>query len=168
MSAASSPLNHHRFRRFLYFVTYRLNVGAVIQDAVGRIFLGERLDHPGCWQFPQGGVDSGETLERALSRELDEEISLRSFHYRIEDRSGPHRYLFPAGVTKKGCNGQEQTYFLLRLTVQPAVINLATAHPEFAAARWVLPTGFSLAWLPAMKHEVYRQVFHRFFGLEIT
>ena len=147
---------------------YRLNVGAAIQDDGGRLFIGERSDYPGCWQFPQGGVDPGETLERALARELEEEISLQPSHYRIEARSGPHRYLFPAGLTKRGCVGQEQTYFHLSLTASPTVINLATAHPEFAAARWVLPTDFRLAWLPAMKHEVYRQVFRRFFELEIV
>ena len=149
-------------------MNYRINVGAAIQDAGGRIFVGQRLDHPGCWQFPQGGVDPGETLAQALSRELDEEVSLQPSHYQVADRSGPHRYLFPAGVSKKGCVGQEQTYFLLRLVAPPTVINLATAHPEFAAARWVLPTDFRLAWLPAMKHEVYRQVFRRFFDVEVV
>ena len=144
---------------------YRLNVGAVIQDDGGRLFVGERLDYPGCWQFPQGGVDRDETLEQALARELGEETSLQPSHYRIEDRSGPHHYLFPAGITKRGYVGQEQTYFRLQMIAQPVVINLSTAHPEFAAARWVLPTDFRLAWLPAMKHEVYRQVFRRFFNL---
>ena len=89
-------------------------------------------------------------------------------HYRIEFRSGPHRYLFPAGATKRGCLGQEQTYFRLRLTAPSKVVNHATTHPEFAAARWVLPTDFSLAWLPVMKHEAYRQVFRCFFGLEMV
>lgn len=147
---------------------FRPNVAAIIQDQAGLVLICERTDHPGSWQFPQGGVDPGETSEAALPRELREEISLEPSHYVVEARRGPYRYRFPEGVRKWGFDGQEQTYFLLRLTAAPEVVNFATAHAEFRAVRWVQPEHFPLTTLPAMKHAVYRSVLRDFFGVEIA
>ena len=146
---------------------YRPNVAAILQDVEGRVLVGERWDVPDSWQFPQGGLDPGEDLETGLRREILEEISLAATDYTIVERRGPYRYLFPAGFTKKGFHGQEQHYFLLRLAVPPAAVNVATAEPEFRRVRWTQPRDFRLASLPPMKHEVYRQVFRDFFGLSI-
>ena len=41
----------------------------------GQVFLGRRTGGRG-WQFPQGGVRAGESLEQALYRELEEEIGV--------------------------------------------------------------------------------------------
>ena len=46
--------------------------------------------------------------------------------------------------------------------------NIDTPDPEFRAGRWIDPAEFSLAWLPPMKHEVYRRVFADFFGRQIS
>lgn len=147
---------------------YRPNVAAILQDAAGLILVCERINPPGAWQFPQGGVDEGETLTEALKREMREELSLEPAHYVVEERRGPYRYEFPAGFSKKRYGGQEQIYFRLRLTAPPDVVNVATAHPEFRAVRWIEPARFLLSWLPTMKHEVYRQVLRDFFGTSIV
>ena len=39
-----------------------------------RIFVGRRIDKPGAWQMPQGGIDKGETPRDAAMRELHEEV----------------------------------------------------------------------------------------------
>ena len=96
--------------------SYRPNVAAVLQNTGGQLLLGERLGFPGSWQFPQGGLHAGESAEAGLHREIWEELSLAPMDYTILDQRGPYRYLFPAGITKKGFQGQEQHYFLLRLT----------------------------------------------------
>jgi 8-oxo-dGTP diphosphatase len=66
-------------------------VGALIERA-GRILIGQRAPeqaHAGKWEFPGGKVESGETLEDALRRELAEELA-------IEAHIGPEveRYVF--------------------------------------------------------------------------
>ena len=144
---------------------YRPNVAAIIKRPDGKIFIGERCDVAGAWQFPQGGVKKSERALEALSRELQEEISLKPAHYRIIGSKGPYRYLFPAGRTKEGFNGQEQTYFIVELTASVSNIEVGTEQPEFSQIRWIEPSEFQLGWVPRFKQDVYRQVFTDFFGI---
>ena len=147
--------------------TYRPNVAAILVDPAGRILVGERIGMENSWQFPQGGLNLGESPQEALPRELHEELSLEAGDYTVESKRGPYRYLFAPGRTKEGFQGQEQHYFRLRLLASASKVNVRTPHPEFRAVRWIAPADFRLAWLPEMKREVYRQVFRDFFGLEI-
>ena len=54
---------------------FRANVGIVLMQADGTVFIGRRSGGRG-WQFPQGGVRQGERTLDALYRELHEEIGL--------------------------------------------------------------------------------------------
>jgi putative (di)nucleoside polyphosphate hydrolase len=148
-------------------VKYRLNVAAILRNGAGKILIGERLDRSGAWQFPQGGVDDGETLEQALARELCEEISLSPSGYQISATRGPYFYLFGNDKVVKGFHGKEQHYFLAEFTGDPATINVETEHPEFRSVRWVEPAAFEINWLPKMKRKVYRAVFEDFFSVKI-
>ncbi len=121
---------------------YRLNVAAILRNSAGKILIGERIDRAGAWQFPQGGVDNGETLAQALTRELWEEISLEPDAYRIVTSKGPYFYLFGNHKVVKGFHGKEQHYFLADFIGDPGVIKVETEHPEFRATRWVVPWGF--------------------------
>jgi 8-oxo-dGTP diphosphatase len=54
-------------------------VGIIIRD--GQCFIAKRdfkLHMGGRWEFPGGKVESGETLNQALSRELHEEIGIEA------------------------------------------------------------------------------------------
>ena len=62
-------------------VQYRSNVAALVVDPSGSLLICERVNVPGAWQFPQGGVDPGESLEQALFREVREEVGLEAEHY---------------------------------------------------------------------------------------
>jgi putative (di)nucleoside polyphosphate hydrolase len=148
-------------------VKYRLNVAAILRNAAGKLLIGERVDRDGAWQFPQGGVDEGETLEEALSRELREEISVEPSSYTIVSSKGPYFYLFGDGKTVKGHHGKEQHYFLADFTGDPGEIDVNTEHPEFRGVHWVAPAEFEIDWLPKMKREVYREVFKDFFSIRI-
>ena len=146
---------------------YRANVAAILRNARGEILVAERLHVPGAWQFPQGGVDEGETHEQALVRELWEEIGVVPDDYQVVLRKGPYRYLFGDGKTKKGYHGKEQHYFLCEFSAPDSRINVATQEPEFRAFMWIQPSHFRLHWLPEMKRPVYRAVFEDFFGVSI-
>jgi putative (di)nucleoside polyphosphate hydrolase len=148
-------------------IRYRLNVAAILRNGAGQILIGERVDRQGAWQFPQGGVDEGETLAQALARELREEISLAPSGYNILSSKGPYFYEFGNGKVVKGYQGKEQHYFLADFTGDPGKINVKTAHPEFREVRWVKPGEFKIDWLPKMKREVYRAVFSDFFSIRI-
>ena len=55
-------------------------VAAGVLAKSGRVLLQQRSDPPqlaGLWEFPGGKVDPGETLEKALARELDEELAVK-------------------------------------------------------------------------------------------
>ncbi|HEV2842266.1 MAG TPA: RNA pyrophosphohydrolase [Chthoniobacterales bacterium] len=143
---------------------YRPAVAAILQDRSGRILICERTDTPGAWQFPQGGMEAGETPIAALIREVLEEISLPRDAYSIGRVLGPYRYRFPAGLTKKGFHGQAHRYFLLRLRGAKSLVNVAGTDAEFRSTRWILPDEFNLAWLPPMKRRTYRRVLRNFFG----
>ena len=56
-----------------------LVVAAALYDAEGRILLAQRpagKPMAGLWEFPGGKIESSETPERALVRELHEELSI--------------------------------------------------------------------------------------------
>jgi len=144
---------------------FRPNVAAIVRNARGEILIAERTDVENAWQFPQGGIDKGETFEQALERELVEEISLRPQHYRVLESRGPYSYTFSNGRKKRGYDGQIQQYFLVELTGPESAIDVNTDHKEFRTIRWIRPENFQLAWLPPMKREVYRAVLRDFFNI---
>jgi putative (di)nucleoside polyphosphate hydrolase len=124
---------------------YRPNVGAMLRRSDGLILIAERINMPGQWQFPQGGVDKGESLEEALWREVEEELGLCPMRdYCTILGQGPGvRYDFPpelkTRITKK-YSGQDQTLFVLGFEGKDSDFVLDHHHkPEFQAIRWVTP-----------------------------
>ena len=150
-------------------IRLRPNVAAILEKPDGRIFVAERIDVPGAWQFPQGGVDKGEGHEEALFREVREEIGLQPEAYEIvEERSG-YDYVFPDGKTKwGGYRGQTQTYYRCRFEGPDEAIDLEACDVEFARFQWILPNEFNLRWVTEFKREVYERVFRDFFDVALA
>jgi putative (di)nucleoside polyphosphate hydrolase len=149
---------------------YRPNVGVVLFHPDGRVWYGRRAGsrntHP--WQFPQGGVDDGETWEVAARRELYEETGVTSVEP-LGATEGWIAYDFPAGYggskQARGWLGQKQKWFAYRFTGPEAEIDLEVhGEVEFDAWRWG-----RLAEAPTLivpfKRAAYEQVVAAFTGL---
>jgi putative (di)nucleoside polyphosphate hydrolase len=121
---------------------FRANVGIVLMDDAGQLFLGRRSGGRG-WQFPQGGVRHDETPEEALFRELHEEIGLTADDVAIVAQTASWlRYRLPQRYVRRDslplCIGQKQRWFLLRLVRPVAQFRFdTTGTPEFDRWRWV-------------------------------
>ena len=146
---------------------YRPNVAAILRNRRGKILVCERLGVDGAWQFPQGGIDGGETPEEALVREVWEEIGVPAADFAIVEKRGPYCYLYGGGRMKRGHHGKEQFYFLCDFTGREDGIDVEREHAEFQSYRWIEPAEFEPRWLPEMKREVYGAVFADFFGMKI-
>jgi len=143
---------------------YRRNVGAVLFNRQGKVFIARRADLPnaegavGGWQLPQGGIDADEDPRAAVLRELAEEIGT--------DRAeiiGEHdvwlTYDLPPelmGIALGGrFRGQTQRWFALRFTGEDSDIRLdADPDPEFDAWRWE-----DLEQLPLLAVEFKRAIY---------
>ena len=145
---------------------FRPNVALVLRNSEGRILICERTDFPGSWQFPQGGIKSGESPLQALEREVMEELGIPPERYAVKASYGPYRYLFGPGIRKNEFLGQEQTCFLAETTKHfPQRWSLDVPNKEFCSTRWIDPVQFDLGWLHRMKWDVYCSLFSEAFGI---
>ncbi|WP_253306273.1 RNA pyrophosphohydrolase [unidentified bacterial endosymbiont] len=148
---------------------YRQNVGIVICNPAGQLLWAKRCGQH-AWQFPQGGINVGESTEQAMYRELYEEVGLGPKAVRLLSitRHWLH-YQIPKRLirwhSKPLCIGQKQKWFLLCLQGDEQCVNIrATDTPEFDDWRWVS------YWYPvrqavSFKRNVYRQVLQEFAGI---
>lgn len=146
---------------------YRPCVGVMLANTRGHIFVGQRMDRDtDAWQMPQGGVDPGEKTLDAAIRELWEETGVVEKLVSVEAESRALiRYDLPHDVVPKiwkgKYRGQEQKWFLFRFHGSDDQIDIATAHPEFSAWKW-MPNDELVANIVPFKAEVYRQVLAEF------
>lgn len=143
---------------------YRRNVGAVLFNQSGLVFVARRADMPnaegpaGGWQLPQGGIDEGEDPATAILRELEEEIGTRNAKV-IGEHPEWLTYDLPPnllGIAWRGqYRGQRQRWFAMRFLGDDSDIRLdLDPHPEFDAWRWV-----TLGELPALAVPFKRAIY---------
>jgi len=136
----------------------------VLLNRAGLAFVARRLDTPDAWQFPQGGIDEGETPEQAVLREMEEEIGTNQAEI-LTQAATWIAYDLPPDLADRAWKGkyrgQTQLWFCARFTGEDSAINLATAHPEFDAWRWV-PLAEVPDLIVAFKRALYRQVVNEF------
>lgn len=151
---------------------YRPCVGVMLLNDRGQVFVGRRLGQPDAWQMPQGGIDKGEDALTAGLRELEEEIGVPAAAVTVlAATTEPLRYDLPPDLSSKvwkgKWRGQEQAWLCARLLGPEEKINLATAHPEFDAWKWV-----EAEELPGMivefKRAVYEAVLAEFLPVVAT
>ncbi len=144
---------------------FRPNVAAIVLSAKYpqkcEIFIASRTDVENAWQFPQGGIDEGESSKEALFRELEEEIGTGDIEI-IAEYPDWVSYEFPPAIAKKmyPFDGQRQKYYLVKLK-KGAKININTEIPEFSEYKFV-PTENIYDYITFFKRTVYKQVLKYF------
>ena len=148
------------------FDGYRPNVGIVICNRKGQVLWAKRYGQ-NSWQFPQGGINEGETPEQAMYRELFEEVGLQKKDVKILYASKQWlRYKLPKRLlrhdSKPVCIGQKQRWFLLQLLCNEKEIDMGrTQSPEFDGWRWV-SFWYSVRQVVSFKRDVYRRAMKEF------
>ena len=150
---------------------YRPCVGIALFNNCGEVFVGERIDTPGAWQMPQGGIDAGEDIAQAAQRELREEIGTNHIEV-IRISSQTTRYDLPPELQRKFWNGQfrgqEQFWVAARFLGQDSDINLNAHHPpEFQNWQWVSLEN-TLDLIVPFKRDVYTQIIAMFGDIAAT
>ena len=152
---------HPKFKN----LPYRSNVGIMLINDDGHVFVGQRLDNnQNAWQMPQGGIDEGEDVETACFREMREEIGtdkavILSIH--------PDwlNYDIPLPLADRlwggSYRGQSQKWVALRYIGADSDINIETEEPEFFNWRWMAPDELIKLAVP-FKRPVYEDIMTSF------
>jgi putative (di)nucleoside polyphosphate hydrolase len=144
---------------------FRANVGIILMQEDGRVFLGGRTGGRG-WQFPQGGIRHNEPFIDAMYRELQEETGLLPGHVEFlgETRTWL-RYRLPPQYRRRSSApqvvGQKQRWALLKFKAADDAFRFDSTDepPEFERFRW------ADYWEPVrevvfFKRTVYRRALH--------
>lgn len=110
-------------------------VAAIIRDK-GRIFATQRGYGPykDGWEFPGGKIETGETPEEALKREIREELDTE---IEVGEPAGHIEYDYPEFHLSMDC------FFC-------TLLSGSLTLKEHEAARWLSPAELdSVSWLPA-------------------
>lgn len=137
---------------------HKSTVSALILNKDNKVLLTHNKSHgPDFWKLPQGGVGPGESLEKAIKRELKEELNTTSFTL-LKQSKIEYKYNWPKEVQEeKGFVGPNLTFFIIRCKYQLA---LKPNEKELDGLKWVLlnnlPSYFST--LPAFTDTINKLV----------
>jgi putative (di)nucleoside polyphosphate hydrolase len=141
---------------------FRAGVVIVVRDpALTQIMAFERVDAPGSWQLPQGGMQSGEQPVEAAWRELLEETGLGPDHVDVvAEYPDWVAYEWPEELRVHKPNlvdrlGQVQKWFLFH-ALTPDVVPTPDGS-EFTDWRWVTPP-WLIDHVPDWRREAYERV----------
>ena len=143
---------------------FRAGVALIVRRENGDVMAFERVDTPGAWQLPQGGLDTGEEPVDAAWRELREETGLTNEHVRLVSELPEWiAYEWPPEIrarTHEGHKrrGQIQKWFLFGV-LDDDVTPAPDMH-EFGAWRWMDPHHL-VAHVVDFRRDAYARAFSR-------
>ena len=142
---------------------YRPNAGIIIFNRQGKLLWCKRKTGDG-WQFPQGGIDDGESPEQAIVRETYEEVGLnedkinnikendRWINYDVPKNKIPKYF----SLNNRRFRGQTQKWFLAEFLGEDSDINL-NLHSQIEFTEWT----WSSYWHPVAKGVVFKRDAYR-------
>jgi putative (di)nucleoside polyphosphate hydrolase len=143
---------------------YRRGVGIMLLDSQGRIWVGRRIDTPGAWQMPQGGIDKNETPRAAAIRELHEEVGSDKAEILAETKEWL-TYELPGDLHLQAWGGryrgQAQKWFAMRFLGKDSDIKLDAHVAEFDAWKWTTREELLTAIVP-FKRKLYEDALAEF------
>lgn len=139
---------------------FRPNVGIILANERGQVLWAKRVGQD-AWQFPQGGIESHESPEEALYRELREEIGLEEDSVEVVGSTkGWLRYRLPKRMLRQNASsfvGQKQKWFLLKMLSDDKTVTFEHSEtPEFDLWQWVT-YWYPLGQVVSFKQDVYRR-----------
>lgn len=121
---------------------YRPNVCMLVYNSDYHLWIGERYG-ASTWQFPQGGVEPGETEESSVVKELCEELGLEPRHLgQVTRLEATHRYEFLRTPPRWAhrWKGQEQSFWAVQFLGEDQEIDVRRHSPqEFSRWQWCPP-----------------------------
>lgn len=119
---------------------HRPCVSVVLMNPEGRILLVHKPRKRDAWQFPQGGIEEGESLQEAASRELREEtgIEVATDDFTMTDIH--YQYDYPASFMKwekPKYAGQHLTFIV---TTVPRETLVKVDQRELDTFLWIKPS----------------------------
>jgi putative (di)nucleoside polyphosphate hydrolase len=135
----------------------RIGVVGVFLNSEGKVLVCQRANDLGSWQFPQGGVDEGESMDHALVREMKEELGTEKFKI-VKKSEVLTKYFFPKNLNSsiiKRFDGQLHHWYLLEF-LDGHGPNLQSADGEFNDCMWVDPID-AIERIIDWKQEAYRE-----------
>jgi len=138
-----SGFNHKMFKIERNKYPYRKSVLGIIVNNDKEFLIVQKLSYKDNeWSFAGGGIDENETPNRAVLRELKEELGSENFKIITESKI-PYRYEWPENVIlerfdKKGelFRGQKLTYFLIKFVGEKSELKIQES--EIKAIKWTV------------------------------
>ena len=134
----------------------------MLANPAGQVLWARRVGGRDAWQFPQGGINAGETPEQALYRELHEEVGLGAESVRVRGQTADWLYYdLPEHMRRNnstpGFVGQKQKWFLLEMLCDEGAVDVEKSpKPEFDQWCWV-SYYYPISQIIDFKRDVYRQ-----------
>ena len=146
--------------------SYRKNVGLIVLNQKNKLLLCRRKDQK-TWQFPQGGIDSGESPQAAAFRELFEEVGIHKREVKVVKKSDhwfdydlPEKYQKRSDTMRK-FKGQTQKGFMFKANTELNVSLCNDVQQEFVDYKWV-SFWYPLSHIVLFKKDVYQNVLNEF------
>jgi putative (di)nucleoside polyphosphate hydrolase len=152
---------------------FRKAVGALIMNPKQQFYFFRRGDFPDCWQSVEGGIDSDETEEVAIYREIKEEIGVNKNKLKfIMKMDKSFTYLYPPEFLKIPTNGDLEKIKYIGQKKQFFLFEYRGQEKDLLKEQLVYKDGYreftdwklvdkkqAIELVPDFKKEFYKQIF---------